>query len=71
MQGSQQVLRPDQKDVEEMQRTGEAIKKEGSVLTDSQVESIKHHSATPGKDEVGRGVGTEGEDALGPRRRVL
>jgi hypothetical protein len=65
------VLRPDQKDVEEMQRTGEAIKKEGSVPTDSQVESIKHHAATPGEDEVGRGVGTEGKDALGPRRQVL
>jgi hypothetical protein len=40
MQGSQQVLLLDQKDMEEVQRIREAILKGESVFTNSQVEFI-------------------------------
>jgi hypothetical protein len=50
MQGSQQVLPSDQKDMEEVQRIREAIQKGESILTDSLVEFIKHNAAVLGED---------------------
>ncbi len=98
MQGNQQVLRSDQKDMEEVQQIREAIQKGESALTDSQVEFIKHLEDTEADKEggvssdvtgnwekatldptknaaeylngIGRDVGTEGENARGPLRRV-
>jgi hypothetical protein len=50
MQSSQLVLRLDQKAREEVQRIREALQKGESVLSDSQVEFIKHHMALLGED---------------------
>jgi hypothetical protein len=56
MQGSQQVLRPDQKDKE-----GEA----------PPVVAGKWKKVALGQNGIGRDMGTEGENALGPLRQVL
>jgi hypothetical protein len=50
MQGGQQVLRSDQKNMEEVQRVREAILKGESVFTNSQAEFIKHHATLLGED---------------------
>jgi hypothetical protein len=50
MQGGQQVLYSDQKNMEEAQRVREAILKGESVFTNSQAEFIKHHAAILGED---------------------
>jgi hypothetical protein len=50
MESGQQVLRSDQKGVEEVRRIREALQKGESVLSDSQVELIKHHTPILGED---------------------
>jgi hypothetical protein len=50
MEGGQQVLQSDKKGMEEVQRVREALQKGESVLSDSQVEFIKHHTAILGED---------------------
>jgi hypothetical protein len=56
MQGGQQVLRSEQKNMEDVQRVREANLKGGSVFTDSQVDFINRHTALLGED---------GETAMG------
>ncbi len=50
MEGGQPVIRSDQKGMEEVQRIREALAKEEPVLSESQVELIKHHTAFLGED---------------------
>jgi hypothetical protein len=45
MEGGQPVVRSDQKGMEEVQRIREALAKGEPVLSESQVELIKHHMA--------------------------
>jgi hypothetical protein len=56
MQSGQQVLRSEQKNMEDVQRVREAILKGESVLMDSQVDFINRHTALLGED---------GETAMG------
>jgi hypothetical protein len=50
MEGSQPVLRSDQKGMEEVQRIQEALAKGEPILSESQVELIKHQTAFLGED---------------------
>jgi hypothetical protein len=50
MEGSQPVLRSDQKGMEEVQRIWEALAGGKSVLSDSQVDLIRQHTTFLGKD---------------------
>ncbi len=50
MEGGQPVVRSDQKGMEEVQRIRETLAKEEPVLSESQVELIKHHTAFLGED---------------------
>jgi hypothetical protein len=50
MQSGQQVLRLDQKRMEDVQLIREAIVRGVSVLTESEVDFIKQHTVTLGED---------------------
>jgi hypothetical protein len=50
MQGGQQVLRSELKNMEDIQRVREAILKGGTVFTDTHTDLIRRHAATLGEN---------------------
>jgi hypothetical protein len=66
MQGGQQVLRSEQKNMEDVQRVREAILKGGFVFTDSQVDFINRHMGVLGEDGE-TAMGKIQQKATGPR----
>ncbi len=75
MQGSQQVLQPDQKDVEEMQRTGEAIRKgepeEEATTSDKEMQEEIREAQAAVDECYRRWAEHEGIKVKSPRNRLM